>query len=138
MKKIFFLTLCIILFVTGCAENENYSEIPEGEVTSGVVTTEKQTSSVSTSPSTTNSTTTIPATSVTTTTVTSVRTTRKSTTKRIVSTSGAITDSHKIYRTPTGKKYHYANPCGNGDYYEITLDEALAAGLEPCKKCVLN
>ena len=44
--------------------------------------------------------------------------------------------AHKIYRTKFGKKYHYANPCGSGTYYEITLEEALAAGLTPCEKCV--
>lgn len=43
---------------------------------------------------------------------------------------------HRIYRTKTGKKYHYNNHCGSGTYYEITLDEALAAGLTPCEKCV--
>lgn len=43
---------------------------------------------------------------------------------------------HKIYRTKTGKKYHYIPNCGNGTYYECTLQEALAAGLTPCEKCV--
>ena len=43
---------------------------------------------------------------------------------------------HKIYRTKTGKKYHYIPNCGNGTYYECTLEEALAAGLTPCEKCV--
>ncbi|MBR1592800.1 MAG: hypothetical protein IJ666_07310 [Ruminococcus sp.] len=41
-----------------------------------------------------------------------------------------------IYRTKTGKKYHYDDNCGNGTYYECTLEEALAAGLTPCSKCV--
>jgi cytoskeletal protein RodZ len=43
-----------------------------------------------------------------------------------------------VYTTPSGKKYHYANPCGNGTYGPATLDQALAAGLEPCEKCVLQ
>lgn len=43
---------------------------------------------------------------------------------------------HKIYRTRTGKKYHYNPNCGSGTYYECTLEEALAAGLTPCEKCV--
>ena len=43
-----------------------------------------------------------------------------------------------VYITNTGKKYHYANPCGNGDYYPTTLDQALQQGLKPCGKCVLN
>lgn len=41
-----------------------------------------------------------------------------------------------VYRTPTGKKYHYANPCGNGSYSPCTLEEAQRAGLKPCEKCV--
>lgn len=44
--------------------------------------------------------------------------------------------AHRIYRTKTGKKYHYIPNCGNGTYYECTLEEALAAGLTPCEKCV--
>lgn len=36
--------------------------------------------------------------------------------------------------TPTGKKYH-THKCGNGNYSEATLDEALARGLTPCAKC---
>lgn len=42
----------------------------------------------------------------------------------------------QIYRTKTGKKYHYKNPCGRGTYYPCTLEEAQAAGLGPCEKCV--
>lgn len=42
----------------------------------------------------------------------------------------------QIYRTKTGKKYHYKNPCGRGTYYPCTLEEAKAAGLGPCEKCV--
>ncbi len=43
-----------------------------------------------------------------------------------------------VYITKTGKKYHYCNPCGTGTYYEVTLERALNAGLEPCEKCVLH
>ena len=45
---------------------------------------------------------------------------------------------HHIYRTETGSKYHYCNPCGRGKYYEVTLEQALNAGLRPCEKCVLH
>ncbi|MGN0613581.1 MAG: hypothetical protein ACI4JB_06725 [Porcipelethomonas sp.] len=41
-----------------------------------------------------------------------------------------------VYKTKTGKKYHYDNNCNGAEYYECTLSEALAAGLEPCNKCV--
>lgn len=36
--------------------------------------------------------------------------------------------------TPTGSKYH-THKCGNGNYYETTLTEALNRGLTPCSKC---
>ena len=36
--------------------------------------------------------------------------------------------------TPTGRKYHN-HVCGRGNYYEDSLANALARGLEPCKKC---
>ncbi|KAF1297850.1 hypothetical protein BAU15_08065 [Enterococcus sp. JM4C] len=36
--------------------------------------------------------------------------------------------------TRTGKKYH-TYKCGNGDYYEATLSEALGRGLTQCSKC---
>ncbi|MBQ8525129.1 MAG: DNA/RNA non-specific endonuclease [Clostridia bacterium] len=40
-----------------------------------------------------------------------------------------------IYRTPTGKKYHLDPDCGGKNSYEVSLDDALSAGLTPCKKC---
>lgn len=46
------------------------------------------------------------------------------------------TKGHTIYVTPTGKKYHYSSSCNGGTYIASTLDQALARGLTPCKKCV--
>lgn len=40
-----------------------------------------------------------------------------------------------VYITPTGKRYHYDNNCNDGTYIPSTMDEALAKGLTPCKKC---
>ena len=40
-----------------------------------------------------------------------------------------------VYVTETGSKYHYDSNCGNGTYYESTLQSALNRGLTPCKKC---
>ena len=40
-----------------------------------------------------------------------------------------------VYVTETGSKYHYDNNCGNGTYYESTLQTAPNRGLTPCKKC---
>ena len=56
--------------------------------------------------------------------------------KRITQTTAA--QQNAIYRTKSGSKYHYINPCGNGTYYKITLAEAQKAKLEPCQKCVLS
>ena len=46
----------------------------------------------------------------------------------------ADTDSQIVLVTKTGSKYHN-HKCGNGTYYEATLEDALARGLTPCKKC---
>lgn len=40
-----------------------------------------------------------------------------------------------VYRTPTGKRYHLDPECGGKNSYEVTLEEAEAAGLTPCQKC---
>lgn len=40
-----------------------------------------------------------------------------------------------IYRTPSGKKYHFDAECGGKNSYATTLDKAKAAGLTPCSKC---
>ncbi|MDE5770585.1 MAG: hypothetical protein K2I06_02990 [Ruminococcus sp.] len=89
----------------------------------------------------TTTTTTATTTTTTTTTTTNTTTTEETTTPAItttVITNTVLPQEVHIYRTKSGKKYHYENPCGNGTYYEVTLEEALSAGLEPCEKCVLH
>ena len=44
-------------------------------------------------------------------------------------------NAQTVYVTPTGKRYHYDPHCNDGTYIASTLEEALAAGLTPCKKC---
>lgn len=44
-------------------------------------------------------------------------------------------NNRTVYVTETGSKYHYDSNCGNGTYYESTLQSALNRGLTPCKKC---
>lgn len=74
--------------------------------------------------------------SLTTTTTTTTTTTPTTTT---TTTTTIVVETHEyVYRTKSGKKYHYENPCGNGTYYEVSFEEALSAGLEPCEKCVLH
>lgn len=41
-----------------------------------------------------------------------------------------------VYRTPTGKKYHFSSTCGGKNSYATTLAAARSAGLTPCSKCV--
>lgn len=41
-----------------------------------------------------------------------------------------------VYVTKNGKKYHYKNPCGKGDFTAIKIEDAIEKGYEPCKKCV--
>ena len=44
---------------------------------------------------------------------------------------------NKIYRTPTGERYHLDGQCGGKNSYETTLEEATSSGLTPCRKCAL-
>lgn len=65
-------------------------------------------------------------------------TTEKQTTKKPVITTQDPNERITVYRTSGGEKYHYENPCGNGEYYPVSLADALRSGLEPCEKCVLH
>lgn len=51
--------------------------------------------------------------------------------------SGSATSGYagKVYRTPSGTKYHFSATCGGKNGYEVTLEQAKASGLTPCKKC---
>lgn len=60
------------------------------------------------------------------------------TAQQSASTDTSKENSRTVYVTKTGKKYHYANPCGRGTYYPCSLAEAQSRGLEPCGKCVLR
>lgn len=43
--------------------------------------------------------------------------------------------SSGVYRTPTGKRYHFDAECGGKNSYSTTMEQALNAGLTPCAKC---
>lgn len=45
-------------------------------------------------------------------------------------------EENAVYRTPSGKKYHFDMECGGKNSFPITIEEALKANLEPCSKCV--
>ncbi len=59
---------------------------------------------------------------------------RTSTTKESTTSTSQFTG--KVYITRKGTKYHYDIECGNNEFYECTLEQALDRGLEPCKRCV--
>ncbi len=44
-------------------------------------------------------------------------------------------DNETVYRTPTGKKYHFDTSCGGKNSFETTLEKAVSDGLTPCSKC---
>lgn len=46
-----------------------------------------------------------------------------------------INDAYKVYRTPTGKRYHLDAECGGKNSFETTLQDATSSGLTPCSKC---
>jgi hypothetical protein len=52
-------------------------------------------------------------------------------------TTKSSASSNAVYRTPSGKCYHYSANCGGKNSYKITMAQAKSAGLKPCKKCVL-
>lgn len=41
----------------------------------------------------------------------------------------------EVYRTPTGKKYHFDAECGGKNSFKFNLEDAIAEGLAPCSKC---
>lgn len=52
---------------------------------------------------------------------------RETTTKKSI--------SRTVYRTPSGKKYHFDPDCGGKNSYAVSLDDAKDSGLTPCNKC---
>ncbi len=48
----------------------------------------------------------------------------------------ATNSIYKVYRTPTGKRYHLDADCGGKNSFETTLQNATDLGLTPCSKCV--
>lgn len=40
-----------------------------------------------------------------------------------------------VYRTPSGKRYHFDPDCGGKNSYQTTLDSGKSVGLTPCQKC---
>lgn len=99
-------------------------------------TRQEQTVKPSTSTKTTTTTKTdIPAPSTSTETKPETTTPSTKTDTNAQASQPATQNERKVYRTKTGKRYHYDSHCNDGDYYEVTLSDAQNAGLTPCKKC---
>jgi hypothetical protein len=96
--------------------------------------TKPTTTKLITKPTTTKSTTTKPTTTKL---ITKPTTTKSTTTKPTTTKPTAVTTSDKqVYIAKAhGKKYHYDEKCGNGDYSPIDLKEAKDEGYTPCEKC---
>ena len=61
---------------------------------------------------------------------------QQSTTSSGTQSNSNNTHGKSVYRTPSGKRYHYDPDCGGKNSYSTTLDSAISAGLTPCEKCV--
>lgn len=123
------------------SESESETETVTEEQTTAEETTAEETTQEQTTAEKTTKATEKPATTEKKTTTKAAATTQKKvTTKKATATTKKAdsAQSRTVYRTKTGKKYHYENPCGNGEYYAVSLDDAIAAGLQPCQKCVLH
>ncbi len=127
--------------VTEVSTTEQVTEESTTATTKQETTTAKQTTTkketTTAKPTTTKkeTTTTKPTTTKKETTTAKPTTTQKETTTKKVATTSRD-EGITVYRTKSGEKYHYENPCGNGTYYPITLAEAKRIGLGPCDKCV--
>lgn len=155
----------VILLAIGFGGGETAEETTQPETTTAIIvesttvapvesttaeiieesTTEASTTEESTTQKAT--TTAAPTTTKKVTTTTAPTTKKETTTKKVTTTAKPTTtkkvtenpeENIKVYRTKTGEKYHYENPCGNGTYYEISLAEAKRIGLGACEKCVLQ
>jgi len=68
------------------------------------------------------------------------KTTKPTTTTTQKNNSNSQTNSNNshgktVYRTPSGKRYHFDPDCGGKNSYQTTLDSAKSSGLTPCQKC---
>lgn len=59
----------------------------------------------------------------------------QTTTQPPITTASPIQNSQSVYITPTGKRYHYLSSCAGENGYTVSLNNAIASGYTPCKKC---
>lgn len=60
---------------------------------------------------------------------------QQSTTSSSTQSNSNNTHGKSVYRTPSGKRYHFDPDCGGKNSYQTTLDDAKSSGLTPCQKC---
>lgn len=137
----------VFLIIGSFSSNEN-SDVnkPATSITTTMQTTQPtsetapETATDVTTTQTTTETTTQTTTKKATTTTTKQTATKAaittSTTKKQTTAAAQNQNSMGVYRTPSGKRYHYISTCGGKNSYSVSLDEAKAAGLTPCQKCV--
>lgn len=136
--------VCMILSFGGC-DMDTYTEGPQK---SGVsVSTAEKVTTTETVPTITEKNTTAPTVKTTAKITTAKKTTTEQpvvTTMRVTTTREKVTTkrttqkevhSRTVYKTPTGKRYHFDPDCGGKNSKATTLDVAESLGLTPCKKC---
>ena len=134
INALFFLMICFS--ATGDIPNEPKSTTNVSGIvaqTDNETTTEELTTESTTKESTTEKETTTKQTISNTTTTQKETTTQKQTTTKKVNSPNS--NGKAVYRTPSGKRYHFDPDCGGKNSYEVSLDDAKAHGLTPCEKC---
>lgn len=134
---IYFL-FCVIVVATPTDSTEKTKEtttISVSEITSESATTEttsETTTETTTKETTTSATTTAQNTTQKTTTTEKATTTTK---KQAPAQNSNSSDGRTVYKTPTGKRYHFDPDCGGKNSSAVSLDDAISMGLTPCQKC---
>lgn len=130
----------VTITVTGISTKEEKTTTDFSKLETTTESTTKETTTAKATESTTKNTTTAATTKKTTTTekATAAPTTTKhvTTTKKQTTTQNSPKgDGRTVYKTPTGKRYHFDPDCGGKNSSATSLDNAISLGLTPCQKC---
>ena len=131
--KLLALTVAALMLMSGLCGCSVLDEALDAASTT--TTTEAVNDDVTTTEApTTTTTTTTTTTRITTTTTTKATTT---TTTTVITTQPTSVGERLVWiPTRGGTKYHKTNTCSNMiEPYEVTINEAVRQGFEPCKRC---
>ena len=131
--KLLSLTVAALMLMSGLCGCSVLDEALDAASTT--TTTEAVNDDVTTTEApTTTTTTTTTTTRITTTTTTKATTT---TTTTVITTQPTSVGERLVWiPTRGGTKYHKTNTCSNMiEPYEVTINEAVRQGFEPCKRC---